>query len=63
MVFTVSLLGAHHDKGSVGNKPATLIDTVWQKHLTLCLMPPYYNSRQILWPSILPIVVPSQTKE
>ena len=41
MVLTVSLLGAHHDKGSVGNKPTALIDIVWQKHLTLYLMPLY----------------------
>ena len=29
MVFTVSLLGAHHTKGSVGNKPATSIVVGW----------------------------------
>ena len=41
MVLTVSLLGAHHDKGSVENKPTALIDIVWQRHLTLHMMPPY----------------------
>ena len=41
MVFTVSLLDANHDKGSVGNKPATSIGSVWQSHLTLYLVPPY----------------------
>ena len=30
MVFTVSLLGAHHDKGSVGNKPAASIGIVYK---------------------------------
>ena len=45
MVFTVSLLGAHHEEGSVGNKPATLIDIVWLRHLTLYLMPPYLQEQ------------------
>ena len=39
MVFTVSLVGAHHDKGS--DEPATSIGIVWQRHLTLYQMAPY----------------------
>ena len=41
MVFTLSRLGAHHDKGSVGNKLATSIGIAWERYLTLYLMPPY----------------------
>ena len=41
MVFIVFLLGANHDKGSVGNKPSISIGSVWQRHLTLYLMPSY----------------------
>ena len=59
MVFTVFLLGAYHDKGSVRNKSATSIGIVWQRHVTLCLTPPYF---QMVGPSSLPNVVPSQTK-
>ena len=31
MVFTVFLLGARHDEGSLGNKPTTLIDIILAK--------------------------------
>ena len=55
MVFTAFLLGAQHNKDSVGNKPASLLVVFLSK--TLNGMPPYLCGRQVVGPISLPVVV------
>ena len=55
MVFTASLLGAHHIRDSVENKPASLLVVSLGKALNR--MPPSLCGRQMVGPSSLPVVV------
>ena len=55
MAFTASLLGAQHIRGSVENKPASLLVVSVGKPLNG--MPPSLCGRQMVGPSSLPVVV------
>ena len=55
MVFTSFLLGARHKRGSVGNKPASLLVVSLGK--TLNGTPPSLCDRQVARPSSLPVVM------
>ena len=55
MVFTASLLGAQHIRDSVENKPVSWLVVSLGKALNG--MPPSLCGRQMVGPSILPVVV------
>ena len=55
MVFTVSLLGAQHNRDSVENKSASLLVVFLGKALNG--IPPFPCGRQMVGPSSLPVVV------
>ena len=55
MVFTAFLLGAQQNRGSVENKPTSLLVVSLRK--TLNETPPSLCGRQMVGPSSLPVVV------
>ena len=55
MVFTASLLGAHHNRDNVKKKPASLLVVFLGE--VLIGMSPFSCGRQMVGPSSLPVVV------